>query len=119
MMPWIYFVTILVLMAIFIMPNPFVGITFPFADGIRLFDGYTRVNFTTDEDSAIDDVNLILWPGEREAFQILLTRTGGLGEVMLNCFLEMEPSPSPEYEQGWENGIRDPLYSTPQVKLFF
>ena len=53
--PLIYFAVILVMAGLFLLPDPFENIRFPFSDGVRIFDGYTRVNFSTLQDEAIED----------------------------------------------------------------
>ena len=116
--PALLILTILILVGIFLLPDPFVGLRFPFSDEVRIFDGYTKVNFSTREDAAIDDVDLILWPGEREAFQLLLTRADGLGEVMVNGGISPEFEPLDGRGEDRSDGGRSPFSSIPGMNIY-
>jgi len=110
--PLIYFAAILVIAGLFLMPDPFENVRFPFTDGVRIFDGYTRVNFSTMENETIENVELILWPGEREAFQLLLTRNEGLGDVFIDTGI------SPEFEPFVHEAGEKDLPSFPGMKVY-
>jgi len=114
----IYLLAFIVLLVIFILPNPFTNVTFPYTDGVLVFDGYTRVDSATDKNAAIDKVNLLLWPGEREAFQILITKTEGLNEVMLTAHISPDQSPAGQSTEGITDERHSPVPSMPSVSLY-
>ncbi len=110
--PLIYFAVILAMAGLFLLPDPFENTRFPFTDGVRKFDGYTRVNFSTMENEAIEDVELILWPGEREAFQLLLTRDDGLGDIFVDAHI------NPEFEPFAHEAGKKGLPSFPGIEIY-
>ena len=114
----LYLSVFVLLSVILILPNPFTDVTFPYTDGILMFDGYTRVNFATDKNISIDEVNLLLWPGEREAFQILITQSEGLNEVMLTAYIDPEQSPAEQSAEGIADDRHSPIPSMPSVNLY-
>ncbi len=108
---------ILALVIIFLLPDPFEGERFPFPDGVHIFDGLTRVNFATLTRSEIDDVNLILWPGEHEAFQVLVSKDGGIGSLILDGSIDTEFTPIHNPDNP-DSGDDSPTISFPRMSAY-